>query len=174
MQIDPTTIEGSPERAADRGAADPALLALAESLDRNLGSPEVVEKLVQAFANAVLEPCSARAAGTLSADQLQSLVEQYAGRFGAIFMGEDESFVPVPVWNGPRGLGFRIIVLLGRAATEEAGGEGAALFMWLGAQVMAAYLSLDVDADPEAVGAKLQGTLESVINLLADHSDLAS
>lgn len=165
---DPRTVEGSKERAAERGAPDRALVEAARTAGDSLGNPAVVERLVQGFCHRVVEICKWRRNGDIDADEMTRQIRGESGRVGAIFMGGESPYAAVHGWNSPRGVGMAITVLLGGEAVRAAESPAAALFEWLAAQLMSAYLAMAAEgaADVDAVGARAQASITSVIDTL--------
>lgn len=165
---DPRTVEGSKERAADRGAPDRALVDAARTAGDSLGNPAVVERLVQGFCHRIIEICKWRRDGDVDADEMTRQIYGECERVGAIFMGGESPYTAVPGWNTPRGLGMAITVLLGGEAVRAAESPAAALFRWLAAQLMAAYQAMTAEgaADVDEVGERAQACITSIIDTL--------
>lgn len=165
---DPRTVEGSKERAADRGAPDRALVEAARTVGDSLGNPAVVERLVQGSCHRLLEFFKWRRTGQIDADELVSQIRGECTSMGAIFMGGESPYAAVPGWNSSRGLGMAITVLLGGEAVRAAESPAAALFEWLAGQLMVAYLEMNAEgaADVDEVGASAQACITSVIDTL--------
>ncbi len=162
---DAVTIEGSKERAAERGEPDFGLVEAARTAGDSLGNPAVVERLVQGFCHRVVEMLAWRRDGTIDAVELVTKVRAECASLGAIFMGADPEFVAVAGWNTERGLGNAVKVSIGGDRVRMAGGAGPALFEWLAEQLMAAFLSMD-GGDQDAVGRRAQASITSVIDTL--------
>ncbi|EWS61506.1 MAG: hypothetical protein AB7O64_10635 [Methylibium sp.] len=165
---DPRTVEGSKARAAKRGAPDRALIDAARTAGDSLGSPEVVERLVQGFCHRIVEIYKWRRNGDVDADEMTRQIHGECERVGSIFMGGESPYAAMPGWNTPRGVGMAITVLLRGEAVRAAESPAAALFRWLAAQLMDAYLVMAAEgaADVDAVGARAQASITSVIDTL--------
>lgn len=172
---DQRTVEGSKERAAERGAPDLGLVEAARDADRSLGNPAVVERLVQGFCHRVVEILSWRRTGQIDADEMVEQLRGECERVGGQFVGagpEGGAYLPVAGWNTRHALGMTIMVLLGgeRVVRSGASNAGAALFEWLAEQLGDAYLSMaqeDAEApDVDAVGERAQAAIVSVIDTL--------
>lgn len=105
MMNDPREIEGSAERAADRGRAED----LGVSMDPrpSLGNAAVVRGLVSEFGVAVVDMRKQYNHGKLTGDQAQARVRDLAREYGHVIMGRDDRYDPLP-WNDPGRLGVRI------------------------------------------------------------------
>lgn len=165
---DPRTVEGCKERAAERGAPDRALVKAARTAGDSLGNPAVVERLVQGSCHRLMEFFKWRRTGQIDADELVAQIRSECTSMGAIFMGGESPYVAVPGWNSPRGIGVAITVLLGGEAVRAAESPAAALFEWLAAQLMSAYLEMAAEgaSDVDAVGARAQASITSAIDTL--------
>lgn len=165
---DPRAIEGSEERAAERGAPDVAVVDAARTAGDSLGSPAVVERLVQGSCHRLLEFFKWRRTGQIDADELVAQIRGECTSMGAIFMGDESPYTAVPGWNSPRGVGMAITVLLGGEAVRAAASPAAALFEWLAGQLMVAYLAMNAEgaADVDEMGERAQSCISSVIDTL--------
>ncbi len=160
---DPRAIEGSEERAAERGAPDVAVVDAARTAGDSLGSPAVVERLVQGSCHRLLEFFKWRRTGQIDAVEL---VAQIRGE--CTIMGDESPYTAVPGWTSPRGVGMAITVLLGGEAVRAAASPAAALFEWLAGQLMVAYLAMNAEgaADVDEMGERAQSCISSVIDTL--------
>lgn len=122
-QIDPRSVGGSPERAADRGRAED--LGFDMGRPPSLGDPAVVRGLVQDFATEVIAARADYNADKLSGEQAKQRIQDAVSRYGAIVMGRGEGFSPLP-WNSPDRLGQRIRLVVDVA---EGADPGEALFL---------------------------------------------
>lgn len=114
MSTDPRTIEGSPERAADRGREQGFEFFAQEG--EPLGSPEVAEALVRQFLGECLEARVAIHEDKATPEEAKARMQEAAKRYAAIFMGRDKAYAASP-WNSPDGLGAYI------AANYEGAGD---------------------------------------------------
>lgn len=156
--FDQKSVEGSPERAADRGRPDAGLVDAARDFERSLGNPEVVQRVVQKFGEGIVELIGMRRDGHMEAEELAAQIRTLCQSCGAVFMGEDPAYLPVPGWNDRR-LAMNIMVLLGGDAVRAAPSPAAALLEWFARQIMAA----DQSDDPD-IGKKLQASAASVMD----------
>lgn len=102
---DPREIEGSPERAADRGRAED----LGFSMDPrpSLGDAAVVRGLVSEFAAAVVDARKQYNQDKLTGEDARARVLELAKEYGATVMGRDSRYLALP-WHDPARLGGRI------------------------------------------------------------------
>src|SRR3546814_5441525 len=124
--MDKREIEGSPERAADRGRQED--LGWPEGARPYLGDPAVVRGLVQDFATEIIGIRADYNADKLTGEQAQERIRAAAARWGGIFMGrggEDWSALP---WNSPDRIGRRIGLAVGLEGDAD---PGEALFLEL-------------------------------------------
>ena len=124
---DPREIEGSPERAADRGRAED--LGFSMSDRPSLGNADVVRGLVSEFAGKVVDVRKAYNQDKFTGEQAQERVRALAHQYGDIVMGRNGAYDALP-WNSPAKLGLRI-----RLVTPEIEGitdPGELLFVTVG------------------------------------------
>jgi hypothetical protein len=124
----------------------------------SLDDPAVVATLVRGFARNVLDVRAAWHAGAAGARDPLSVIEAEARLLGGIFLGRDDRYDARP-WNTPNRLGMYLRVLLPEE-TNHYGDPGAALFMWLAAQVAQAALALERDPAAEA---KVKRRLDRIV-----------
>lgn len=124
---DPREIEGSPERAADRGRAED----LGFSMDSrpSLGNADVVRGLVSEFASQVVDVRKQYNQDKLTGEQAQARVRELAGEYGSIVMGRDAQYDVLP-WNSPERLGRRIKLVV--PAVDGVDDPGELLFLTVG------------------------------------------
>ena len=124
MSMDKREIEGSPERAADRGRAED--LGLPSGDRPYLGDPEVVLGLVRHFGTSVVDVRKRYNLDTLTADGAMKAVDDLTGEYGRIFMGRDPRYQALP-WNSPEQLGQHIHTRLPEAGDDPDPGKAAFL-----------------------------------------------
>lgn len=129
---DPREIEGSPERAADRGRAED----LGFSMDPrpSLGNVDVVRGLMSEFGAAIVDVRKSYNLDKLTGEQAQQRVRELAGEYGNIIMGRDNRYFALP-WNDPDRLGRRIKMVVPAVAGVADPGE--LLFLTIGTSLMA-------------------------------------
>lgn len=163
MTIDPKSIEGSPERAADRGRAD-ELAGIAPTEKPSLADPDVVRGLVSEFAAGIVGIRKAYNAGTADGDASQEQLRELAREYGAVVMGHDSSYASTP-WNDPSRLGRRVGLVV--PAIDGATNPGELLFLTIGGSLVelaAAHEDGRVsDADAETHAKTM---LEDLANLI--------
>lgn len=158
--IDPRTIEGSPERDADRGndfgfSMDPR---------PSLGDSNVVRGLVSEFAAAIVDARKQYNQDKLTGDQAQAQVRELAKEYGDIVMGRDSRYFALP-WNDPARLGRRIRLVTPPVDGVEDPGEQ--LFVTIGTSLMALAAAHEQDrVSDEDAEKHAQGMLEDTANLL--------
>ena len=124
---DPREIEGTPERAADRGRAED----LGFSMDSrpSLGDAGVVRGLVSQFASAVVEIRKRYNKDELTAQEAVEAVRDLSKEYGNIAMGRDKRYFALP-WNSPERLGRTIKLVV--PAVDGVTDPGELLFLNLG------------------------------------------
>lgn len=163
MSIDKRTIEGSPERAADRGR-EQGFEYFAQD-GQQLASPEVVEGLVRQFLTECLDARVAIHEERLTPEEGTAKMQDAAKRYAVIFMGGDSTYAISP-WNSPEGLGAHIAAnYQGAGGNEEACD---ALFLRLAADMMKiAKAHEEEEAEDDAVQFQTDALVEdAVITLL--------
>lgn len=128
---DKRSIEGSAERAADRGRADD--LGFSMGSKPNLGNAAVVQSLVSEFGTAVVNIRKKYNKDELSGDQAKAAVVDVAEEYGNIIMGRDTRYEALP-WNSPARLGRRISLVV--PALDGIADEGKLLFVTIGTSLM--------------------------------------
>ena len=124
---DPKELEGSPERAADRGREEDLGFPVGDT--PSPGSPGVVRGLVSQFAVDVVDVRKRYNAGRLSGDEAQEQIRDLAVEYGNIVMGRDSRYAPLP-WNDPGRLGRRIKLVV--PPTDGVEDPGELLFLTVG------------------------------------------
>lgn len=159
---DPREIEGSPERAADRGRADD----LGFSMDPrpSLGDAGVVRSVVSEFATRIVEVRKDYNQDKLTGEQAQDKVRDLAREYGGVVMGRDQSYFALP-WNNPVRLGRRIrLVVPGIDGVDD---PGELLFLTVGTSLMALAASHEQDRVEDAAAEQhAQSMLEDTANLI--------
>ena len=160
--IDPREIEGSPERAADRGREED--LGFLVSDRPSLGNPDVVRGLVSEFASSIVDVRKRYNQGKLSGEDAQDEIRGLAVEYGKIVLGKDDRFASLP-WNRPGGLGRRI--QLTTPAIDGVDDPGEQLFLTVGASLvdLAQMLENDRMSEDDA-RAKVEDMLEDVVQLI--------
>lgn len=159
---DPREIEGSPERAADRGRAED----LGFSMDPrpSLGDLGVVRALVSEFATRIVELRKQYNQDQVTGEQAQERVRALAREYGDVVMGRDASYFALP-WNDPARLGRRIRLVTPPVDGVEDPGEQ--LFVTIGTSLMALAAAHEQDrVSDEDAEKHAQGMLEDTANLL--------
>lgn len=128
---DPREIEGSPERAADRGRADD--LGFSMSSKPNLGNADVIAGLLSEFGSAAVSIRKRYNEGKIDGDQAKSELRELAVEYGNIVMGRDDKYEALP-WNSPDSLGRRIKLVV--PAINGVGDPGELLFLTIGTSLM--------------------------------------
>lgn len=151
-RVDPRSIEGSPERAADRGRE--VELGFVASDKPSLGNPDVVRGLVSEFASGVVAARGAWLKGK-EADP-KARIRELAVEYGNIIMGRDARFEALP-WNDPTRLGRRIRLVV----PPEAGitDPGVLLFTAVGASLAQIAAAHEGDRLSDAAGEQHTRTL---------------
>ena len=129
--IDPREIEGSPERAADRGREED--LGFRVSDRPSLGDAAVVEGLVREFAAAVVSVRRQYNEDKLGGDEAAAAVRDLAREYGRISMGADDRYEPTP-WNNQDRLGRRIGLVV--PAIDGVPDPGELLFLTIGSSLI--------------------------------------
>ncbi len=128
---DPREIEGSPERAADRGRAED----LGFSMDPrpSLGNLDVVRGIVSEFGAAIVDARKQYNLDKLTGEQAQARVRELAKEYGDIIMGRDARYFALP-WNDQAQLGRRIQLVV--PAVDGVSDPGEQLFLTVGTSLM--------------------------------------
>ncbi len=126
MAMDKREIEGSPERAADRGRAED--LGWPAGDRPSLGDPDVVLQVVREFSAAVVDVRRRYNLDELTNDDALADVDRLAGQYGDVIMGRDSAYTALP-WNSPDQLGAHIDKRLPEAGEDP--DPGKALFLAL-------------------------------------------
>lgn len=112
------SIEGSPERAADRGRAED--LGYVVSSQPSLGDPLVVRALMSEFASGVV---AARGRWLTGAEHDPvARIRELSREYGDIIMGRDGRYQALP-WHNPARLGRRIALVTSAEPGIEDPGE---------------------------------------------------
>lgn len=159
---DPREIEGSAERAADRGRAED--LGISMDSRPSLGNAAVVRGLVSEFGAAVVDVRKQYNQDKLTGDQAQARVRDIAREYGHVIMGRDDRYAAMP-WNDPGRLGVRI-----RKVVSEIDGimdPGELLFTTIGTSLMAIAAAHEAGRLTDAAGElHTQEMLEDAANLI--------
>lgn len=159
---DKREIEGSPERAADRGREED----LGFSMDPrpSLGDADVVRGLVSKFGSDVVAVRRGYLEDTLTAKEAQARIRDLAREYGGIVMGRDESYFALP-WNNEARLGRRIKLVV--PAVEGVEDPGELLFLTIGTSLSSLAASHEAgrvtDKDAES---HTKAMLEDTANLI--------
>lgn len=145
--MDKKEIEGTTERAADRGRAEDLGFVVTDK--PSLGNPEVALALVSEFAAQVVAVRGQYLTGK-SKDPKAEITE-LAAEYGDIIMGRDERYHALP-WHNPSRLGRRIGLVI--PLEDGAGDPGVQLFTKVAASLMELAVAHEggrvSDADGEA------------------------
>lgn len=161
--MDKREIEGSPERAADRGRGEDLGFPTGDARP-SLGDPDVVRGLVQDFGTAVVGVRADYNGGKLTGEQAQAKLKDLARAYGDKFMGRDTRFAALP-WNAPQYLGARIKQALPNGGDDP--DPGVALFLALGTALIEAAVEHENNRiSDEAAKNIVQGDIASVTALL--------
>lgn len=113
---DRRSIEGSKERAADRGF-DPGFVGLG---DASLLNSDIVQNLVREFMGKVIDYRASYNAGDLPGDEVPGKIKALADDYAAILLGKSKDYEAAP-WNSVDYLGLHLSKLLkGEETPEEA------------------------------------------------------
>lgn len=159
---DKIEVEGSPERAADRGRE----VDLGFSMDRrpSLGDAGVVRGLVSKFADDVVVVRRQYLLDELSGQECIDKVTLLAKEAGDIIMGRNDAYVAMP-WNSPERLGRRIGLVLPPEDGIEDPGE--LLFFSTGSSLISLAAAHEANNIPDTEAEHVTKTmLEDVINLI--------
>lgn len=159
---DKREIEGTPERAADRGRE----VDLGFSMDPrpSLGNADVVRELVSKFGTDVVAVRRQYLEDELTGEEAQARVRELAKDYGAIIMGRDEAYFALP-WNSEVRLGRRIKLVV--PAVDGVNDPGELLFLTVGTSLSSLAASheagrvTDEDAEHHA-----QTMLDDTANLI--------
>lgn len=128
--IDKRMVEGSSERAADRGNDFGFNLVSRPSL----GDTDVAHKLLSQFGTDIVNTRLRYHQDQLNSEQAQAQVRTLAKYYGNIVMGRDNHYEVLP-WHSPDRLGRRITLVV--APVEDITDAGELLFLTLGTSLMA-------------------------------------
>lgn len=131
MTIDKREIEGTPERAADRGSAED--LGFSMSNKPNLGNADVVTGILSEFGTAAVNIRKRYNQDKIDNSQAKHELRDLAVEYGNIIMGRDERYEAMP-WNSPERLGRRIKLVV--PAVEGVDEPGELLFLTIGTSLM--------------------------------------
>lgn len=159
---DPKEIEGSPERAEDRGREED--LGFQASDKPSLGDPAVVRGLVSEFAGQVIAARRAFNAGELDGQQAKERIGALATEYGNIIMGRDQAYAALS-WNNPARLGRRIgLVTPPMEGVED---PGQALFLTVAASLIEVAVAHEEARMPDVDAQRhIQAALEDTANLI--------
>lgn len=129
--IDRREIEGTAERAADRGRAEG--FEAFDSQDDNLGMPDVVDSLVRGFLALVMQQRIKAHAEELTVEALQKAIVEASKRMADTFMGYTSDYAK-SAWNTPEHLGAYIAANYEGAGSPDEAAE--AFFLRLAADMM--------------------------------------
>lgn len=124
---DKREIEGTPERAADRGREED----LGFSMDPrpSLGDADVMRNLVSKFGADVVAVRREYLEDKLTGKEAQERVRELARDYGSIVMGRDKDYFALP-WNSESRLGRRIRLVV--PAIDGVNDPGELLFLTVG------------------------------------------
>jgi hypothetical protein len=160
--IDPREVEGTPERAADRGREQDLGIVVTDK--PSLGSAPVVQGLVSEFAGAVVNVRKRYNQDKLSGEQAQAEVRALAKEYGDIVMGRDQRYQALP-WNDPARLGRRIKLVT--APIDGVTDPGEQLFLTVGLSIIElATAHEDERISDESTQAQMQEMLQDTANLV--------
>lgn len=161
--MDPREIEGSPERAADRGREEDLGFKPPGSRP-SLGNPDVVRALVSEFAQQVVGVRRAYNEDKLSDQQSLDRIHELSVEYGRIVMGVGSGYEPLP-WHDPARLGRRIRLVL--PAEEGIEDPGELLFFSIASSLIdLAVLHEDGHMSDDDVKAKVDEMLSDTANLI--------
>lgn len=159
---DPREIEGTPERAADRGRAED--LGFPMESRPSLGNADVVRGLVSEFASQVVDVRKQYNLDKLTGEQAQQRVHELAREYGAVVMGKDARYLAL-TWNDPDRLGRRIKLVV--PATPGVDEPGELLFLSVGSSLMSIAAAHEGGRLTDEDGEKhTKDMLEDTANLL--------
>lgn len=128
---DPREIEGTPERAADRGRADD--LGFSMGSKPNLGNADVIAGLLSEFGTAAVDIRKRYNEDKIDSEQAKKGIRDLAVEYGNIIMGRDGRYESME-WNSPDRLGRRIKLVV--PAIEGVEDAGELLFLTIGTSLM--------------------------------------
>jgi len=137
---------------------------LDDSEKPSLGSLPVVSRLVRDFVKRALDTRAAWHRGEPGATDPVSVLLEEARKMGNVFMGRDAAYDAQP-WNSPRRLGYVIDALLPEE-TKHYGDPGAAMFMWLATQAIAAGAAIEQGQSETAARQRLNAIVHDVTQRL--------
>jgi hypothetical protein len=159
---DQREVEGSFERAADRGREED----LGFSMDPrpSLGDAGVVRALVSEFGALIVATRKSYNLDQLTGEQAQERVHDLSVEYGAIIMGRDSKYFAMP-WNSTDRLGRRIGKVV--PAIDGVVDPGLLLFLTVGTSLMAIAAAHEAGRlEDDAAEAHTQGMLEDTANLI--------
>lgn len=161
--MDPKQIEGSAERAADRGREEDLGFTPPGPLP-SLGDLGVVSGLVSEFASEVVAARRAYNEDKLTDQQALARIHDLAREYGAIVVGADDRYQSLP-WNSVQRLGRRIQRVV--PAIDGVTDPGELLFLTIGSSLidLAAEHEEDRMSD-EDVKAKVDEMLVDTVDLI--------
>lgn len=160
---DPKEIEGSPERAADRGREEDLGFPAPGALPY-LGDALVVRGLVSEFAGAVIGLRRLYNEDKLSGEQSLAQVHDLAVEYGGVVMGRDARYQSLP-WSSPDRLGRRINLVV--PAADGVTDPGELLFLTVGMSLIEIAQAHEGDRmNDDDARAKVQDMLEDTANLI--------
>ena len=132
-----------------------------------LGSPTVVEGLLEGFLKDMLRWIRERSLGVLSSEKMQEEAHAAGKRFSKIFAGEDPGYLPVRGWNSRiGGLNACLKVDLGpywiKNHDEYDNDPFRAMHGWL---LWALFTALKLD-DPDLTAMKMGSNIRTVVGIL--------
>lgn len=135
--------------------------------DNYLGSPRVVEKLLQDFCAETFADLSARSTGSLSANEATDRFNGRAAALGKILSGEDPAYRPVVGWNSV-GLKYRVRSALGHYWEQQRKRYNDDAFMVLGAYLV--WLVFETmkksNDDADQAGAEMAQAIDMLVRVL--------
>lgn len=136
--------------------------------DTYLGSPHVVQFLVNGYCEQVYEWIKERGKGRMSKDEFSAKLREFIGVFADIFMGRNANYVSVVGWNNPFGLGLALKQSMGafweRHKADYDNDPGKAAFGWLAASLVES--SLNALKDPDQSGAAIKAKKDQMVRVL--------
>jgi hypothetical protein len=160
---DPKEIEGTPERAADRGREEDLGFPSPGAMP-SLGNPAVVRAMVSEFAGAVVGVRRLYNEDKLTGDQSLAQIHDLATEYGGVVMGRDARYQSLP-WNSLESLGRRIKLVV--AAVDGVTDPGELLFLTVGMSLVEiAQAHEDGRMSDDDAKSKVQAMLEDTANLI--------
>lgn len=154
-------LEGSKERAADRGRDQ----LFGDNLpDNALNSMQTVDAVVRSFVTKVIDVRVRYNTDQITETQARQEVDALAQQYGDVFMGKSQDYAALP-WNSPAQLGEYLVGVMEGDATPETSARD--FFLYIASQLLQTMVEFEHEKiDDEVMKFRLDTLLEDAAHAL--------